>query len=97
MGERERYMEDVYKFLIKNLVNERMDKIVARNKRFRQADKRYSEALKRCDNLSLSKTDAKVVDRAISAFAAQSAVYAELTYIQGMKDAVKLLKKVGVI
>ena len=90
-------MENVYKFLIKNLVNERMDRIVARNKRFRQADKRYSEALKRCDELPLSKADAKAVDRAISAFSAQSAVYAELAYIQGMKDIVQLLKKIGVI
>lgn len=90
-------MEDVYKFLVKNLVNERMDKIVVRNKRFRQADRRYKEALKRCDDLPLSKEDAKVVDRAISAFAVQSAVYAEVAYIQGMKDVVKLLKEIGVI
>ena len=90
-------MEDIYKFLIKNLVNERMDKIVFRNKRFRQADRRYKKALEQCDKLPLSKEDAKVVDRAISAFAAQSAVYAEVAYIQGMKDVVKLLKKIGVI
>lgn len=90
-------MEDIYKFLIKNLVNERMDKIVFRNNRFRQADKRYKEALNRCDDLPLSQEDAKVVDRAISAFAAQSAVYGELAYEQGIKDAVWILKKIGVI
>ena len=90
-------MEDVYKDLIKDLLNERMDKIVVRNKKFRKADKRYKEALKQCNDLPLSKEDALVVDRAISAFAVQSAVYAELAYIQGIKDTVWLLKKIGVI
>ena len=90
-------MKDVYDSLIKDLLNERMDKIVVRNKKFRKADQRYKEAIKRCDKLSLSKPDALVVDRTINAFAAQSAVYAELAYLQGIKDAVWLLKKIEVI
>ena len=90
-------MKDVYKDLIKSLVNERLDKIVIRNKKFRKADKRYTEAIERCNDLQLSKEDALVVDRAINAFAAQSAVYAELAYLQGIKDAVWLLKKIEVI
>ena len=90
-------MEDVYDVLIGHLMNERMDKIVAKNKRFRMADKKYEKALRKCDELPLSKPDALVVDRAISAFAGQSAIYSELAYIQGMKDNVWLLKKIGVI
>ena len=90
-------MKDVYKDLIKSLVNERLDKIVVRNKKFRKADKRYKEAIERCNDLQLSKEDALVVDRTINAFAAQSAVYVELSYIQGIKDTVWLLKKIGVI
>ena len=90
-------MKDVYNSLIKDLLNERLDKIVVRNKKFRKADKRYKEAIKRCDELSLCKEDALVVDRTINAFAVQSAVYAELAYIQGIKDTVWLLKKIGVI
>lgn len=90
-------MEDIYDVLIGNLMNERMDRIVVRNEKFRIADNKYKEALKKCDELPLSKPDALVVDRTISAFAEQSAVYAELAYKQGIKDSVKLLKEMGVI
>ena len=90
-------MKDTYKSLIKGLLDERLDNIVVRNKKFRKADKRYKEAIERCNDLQLSKEDALVVDRTINAFAAQSAVYTELAYIQGIKDTVWLLKKIGVI
>lgn len=90
-------MKDVYNDLIKDLLNERMDKIVVRNKKFRKADRRYKEAIKRCDELQLSKENALVVDRTINAFAAQSSVYAELAYIQGIKDTIWLLKKLKII
>ena len=90
-------MEDIYKDLIKDLVNERLDKIVIRHKKFRKADKRYKEALKRCDDLPLSKEDALVVDRAINAFATQNTIYAELAYKQGIKDAIWLLRKLEII
>ena len=90
-------MKDVYNSLIKDLLNERLDKIVVRNKKFRKADKRYKKAIERCNDLQLPKEDALVVDRTINAFAAQSAVYTELAYLQGIKDTVWLLKKIGVI
>ena len=44
-------MKDVYNSLIKDLLNERLDKIVVRNKKFRKADKRYKEAIERCNDL----------------------------------------------
>ena len=90
-------MEEVYDVLIGHLMNERMDRIVAKNERFRMADEKYKEALKKCDELPLSKADALVVDRTISAFAEQSAVYGELAYEQGIKDTVWLMKEMGVI
>ena len=43
----DRCMKDIYKPLIKDLMNERMDKIVIQRKKFRKADKRYNEAIKR--------------------------------------------------
>lgn len=90
-------MEDVYKFLIKNLMNERMDRIVVKNKRLRTVEKNLKEALEQYDKLSLPEADAKVVDNAINAISEQSRVYGELAYTLGMKDVVKLLKKIGVI
>ena len=90
-------MKNVYKFMVENLMGRRIDKIVVRNKRYRKANERYTEALKKCDGLSLSKEDDRVVDNALNTLAAQDAVYSELAYIQGMKDAVQLLKYMGVI
>ena len=90
-------MKNIYKGLIENLADERMDNIVAKNKRFRMAEKNLKEALGKYDKLSLPEADAKVVDNAINAISEQSRVYGELAYTLGMKDAVKLLKKIGVI
>ena len=90
-------MKNVYEGLIENLADERMDNIVAKNKRFRIAEKNLKEALGKYDKLSLPEADAKIIDNVINAFSDQSKVYGELAYEQGMKDTVKLLKKIGVI
>lgn len=90
-------MKNVYKFMVENLMGRRIDKIVVRNKRYRKANKKYTEALKKCEELSLSKKDDRVVDNALNTLAAQDAVYSELAYRQGMKDAVRLLKDIGII
>lgn len=90
-------MKNVYEGLIEHLADERMDNIVAKNKRFRMAEKNLKEALGKYDKLSLPETDAKAVDKVINAFSDQSKVYGEIAYEQGMKDAVKLLKKIDVL
>lgn len=90
-------MKKIYKILIENLTNERLDKIAFRDKEFRSADKKLNKALKLYDKLSLPKEDAKVVSRVFDAYVAQNARYAELAYKQGIKDTVKLLKKIEVM
>ena len=90
-------MKSIYRILIENLTNERLDGIAFRDKRFRLAEKKLNEALKLYDKLSLPKEDANVVSHVFDAYAAQSARYAAIAYRQGIEDAVKLLKKMGVI
>ena len=90
-------MKNIHEILIENLTNERLDKIVFRDKEFRLADKKLNKALKLYDKLSLPEDDAKVVSRVFDAYAAQSARYVSLAYRQGMKDTVKFLKKVEVM
>ena len=91
------HMKNIYEILIENLTNERLDGIAFRDKKFRSAEKKLKEALKLFDKLSLPKEDAKVVGHVLDAYAAQSARYAAIAYRQGIEDAVKLLKKMGVI
>ena len=83
--------------MIENFTNERLDKIAFKDKGFRSADRRLHEALEQYDGLSLRKEDGKVVSHVFDAYADQNAVYVGLAYMQGMKDAVELLKEMGVI
>lgn len=96
-----RYMKKIHKtlpeILVENFTNERLDEKAFRDKEFRSSDRKLHEALERYGRLSLPKGIDKVVSRVFDAFAEQNAVYVGIAYMQGMKDAVELLKKIGVI
>ena len=83
--------------MIENFTNERLDKIAFKDKEFRSSDRKLNEALEQYDELSLRKEDDKVVSHVFDAYADQNAVYVDLAYMQGIKDAVKILKEMGVI
>ena len=83
--------------LIENFTNERLDEIAFKDREFRSSDRKLNEALGQYDKMLLPKGAAKVISRVFDTYAAQNAVYARLAYMQGMKDAVELLKKIGVI
>ena len=90
-------MKEIYQILIENLTNERLDKIAYQDKSFLALDKRLDKLLSHYDTLAIPKKQARVIDKVIDAYAAQSARYASLAYKQGIEDAVVLLKEIGVI
>lgn len=92
-----RYMKKVYKTLIENFTNERLDEIAFRDKEFRSSDRKLDGALRMYNKLSLPKEDNKVVSHAFDAYAEQGAIYAAIAYRQGIIDTVQLLKKIGVL
>ena len=90
-------MKDVYQILIENLTGKRLDEAVFQDEGFISANKTLDEALAEYDKLSLPNADDKVVRHVFDSYIAQSARYAEVAYGQGIKDAVQLLKDMGII
>lgn len=89
--------KSLIEILVENFTNERLDQIAFKDRGFRSSDRKLNEALEQYDKMLLPKGAAKVISRVFDVFAAQNAVYVGLAYMQGMKDAVELLKKIGVI
>lgn len=90
-------IKDVYQFLLKHLMNERLDQIAFRDKDFCIINEKLDGVLEQYRELELSEKDAGVIDRAFELYAAQCAKYAECAYRQGIEDSVQLLKEMGVI
>ena len=90
-------MKDVYQVLIKNLTNERLDRIALQDKDFCIINAQLDEILEQYHKLDLPEKDTGVIDRAFELYADQCAKYAACAYRQAMEDAVNLLKEMGVI
>lgn len=88
-------MEDIFEILVENFMEERLDDIALKDDEFCSENKKLDESLKKYHELPLSKEEVKVIDHAFNMYAAQSAKYAALAYRQGLIDAVRLLKAIG--
>ena len=80
-------------FLVEACTAGRLDQIAAKNAEFVKADKEYAKAAKKMDQIGLSKEQRSVIIDMNDALAAQSAVYAEIAYKQGLIDALDLLEQ----
>lgn len=90
-------MKNMYDTLIETCTNERLDEVVFLDPDFCKINKELGKALKRFDKLSLPRKKVKKIDRIFTLYGEQSARYTVLAYAQGIKDAVYLLKQMGVI
>ena len=79
--------------LVNASTGERLGQIAAKNAEFAKTDREYSKAAKKMDQLDLSKEQRRVIIEMNDAFAAQSSIYAEIAYRQGIIDALDLLEQ----
>lgn len=88
-------MKDVISIMTENLMNERLDKIIAKNGEFRVAESKATYALNK-----LEKTLDAEQNKLLSEYTALendcSSIYSMLAYAQGMKDITNLFLKLTV-
>lgn len=82
--------KQVLDIIIENLTNERLDGIVRSVEEYRQAEEEMDKTISVLEGM-LDKEQNKVLDRYLSAENHRAAVYAEISYKQGMKDLVSLV------
>lgn len=80
----------VLEIITENLTNERLDSIVQNNKDYRLAEQETDKTICVLEGI-LSQEQQKVLDDYLSAENHRAAVYAEISYKQGMKDILTLL------
>ena len=80
----------VLEIITENLMNERLDSIVQNNEEYRQAEQETDKAICILEGM-LSQEQQKALDDYLSAENHRAAVYAEISYRQGMKDILTLL------
>lgn len=80
----------VLEIITENLMNERLDSIVQNNEKYRQAEQETDKTICVLEGM-LSQEQQKALDDYLSAENHRAAVYAEISYKQGMKDILTLL------
>lgn len=81
----------VLDIIIENLTNERLDEIVRSVEEYRQAEEETDKTISVLEGM-LDKEQNKALDRYLSAENHRAAVYTEISYKQGMKDLVSLVR-----
>lgn len=80
----------VLEIVMENLMNERLDDLVQNVEKYKQAERKADEAINMLEQI-LDREQQKALDHYLSAENHRAAVYAEISYRQGMKDLLSLL------
>lgn len=89
--------EDIFNVITDCAVNERMDDVLIQNKEYMQIQDKIEKEMQQFDKLNLTKEDSLIVDRLISFHTESGALYGRMTYKQGFKDCISLLKEINLI
>ena len=88
---------NIFEVITDYSVNEWMSKALMENKQYQEVQSRIDDQIELFNQLNLNKEQRTVVDRLVSLHTESGALYGRLTYQQGCRDCVTLLKAVGVI
>jgi len=78
-------------------VNEAVNNILFKNEEYQKIQAEIDGLTDEFDKINLSKEQRLTVDRIISAYNANGALYGRMTYQQGMRDCASLLVEMGLI
>lgn len=91
-------MEDtILKLLVKKMTGERFENIVSAEKEYKRRSEKIEMLSEQLRRQELTKEQRLAVDRLLTANNECNFRYSELAYIQGMKDAVAMLKELDLI
>lgn len=78
-------------------INERMDSILLHNEEYLKIQDKINKHNEIFDKLNLSKDERLIIDKLICSHAEIGAFYGKMTYKQGFRDCVSLLREMNLI
>ena len=90
-------MQNIFDVITESSINERLDSTILQNEEYIKIQKKISENSSQLDKLNLTKEQLLVIDRLVCSHAESGAFYGKMTYKQGVKDCVSLLKEMDLI
>lgn len=89
--------KDVFDVITDYAVNEAVNDVLLKSDEYKQIQDKIDSLTDELDELNLPKEQRALIDRLISSYNENSALYGRTTYQQGMKDCASLLLEMGLI
>ncbi len=89
--------ENIFEATTDYAINERMSKMLLGNRQYQKLQKRIDKQFKLFDRLNLNRKQWLVIDRLLSLYAENGALYGRITYQQGYRDCVAMLQAMDLI
>ena len=88
---------NIFEILTENAINERLDNILLHDEGYRKVQKKIDRLIEEFDKLELPKEQRLIINRLIAFYTESGCCYGRITYQQGIKDCVFLLRKMRLI
>lgn len=89
--------KDIFDVITEYAVNEAVNGVLLQNDEYKQIQAKIDSLTDELDRYILPKQLRVLIDRLISSYNENSALYGRMTYRQGMRDCVSLLVEMGMI
>lgn len=89
--------KDIFDVITEYAVNEAVNGVLLQNDEYKQVQAKIGSLTNELDRYILPKELRLLIDRLISSYNENSALYGRMTYHQGMRDCASLLVEVGLI
>lgn len=89
--------ENIFEAATDYAINERMSKMLLGNRQYQKLQKRIDKQFELFDRLNLNRKQWLVIDRLLSLYAENGALYGRITYQQGYRDCVAMLHAMDLI
>ena len=89
--------ENIFEATTDYAINERMSKMLLGNRQYQKLQKRIDKQFALFDRLNLDREQWLVIDRLLSLYAENGALYGRITYQQGYRDCVAMLRAMDLI
>lgn len=89
--------KNIFDVITEYAVNEAVNGVLLQNDEYKQIQAKIDSLTDELDRYILTKEQKELIDRLISSYIENGALYGRMTYQQGMRDCAALLVKMGLI
>ena len=93
----EREEKSIFDVITGYFVNEGLDKALRQNAEYIKIQKRIDEQAERLDHQNFTSEQRRLIDRFVCAHTESGAFYGRMTYKQGFKDCISLLREMELL